>query len=90
MANTNQALKRARQANAHRSTKRWQISRANTQIKNTLQAIEAKDNAGAVKAYQAMCSMLDKLTSKGFMHKNKVARHKSRIASRLAVLQKSA
>lgn len=90
LANTKQALKRARQADAHRTTKRWQTSRANTQIKAVLHAIEANDTAKAEQAFQAMCSLLDKLANKGVLHKNKASRHKSRVASRLAVLQKAA
>ena len=90
MANSKQALKRARQATSHRTTKRWQLSRANSQIKAVLAAIEAKSIEESKKAYQLMTSMLDKLSSKGFIHSNKASRHKSRVAARIAALEKAA
>jgi small subunit ribosomal protein S20 len=51
-----------------------------------LKAIEAKDKAGAEAAYQAATPVLDRYASRGLIHKNKAARHKSRLAAHIKAI----
>ena len=57
-----------------------------TQIKKVVKAIEAGDKAGAAKAYSAAVPVIDKMADQGLIHKNKAARHKSRLNSRIQSL----
>jgi small subunit ribosomal protein S20 len=50
-----------------------------TAIKSVLRAIESGDKAAAEAAYKAAVPAIDRSVSKGIMHKNKAARHKSRM-----------
>ncbi len=90
LANTKQALKRARQANKHRMENKWQVSRMNTHIKRVLAAIESNDVNKAKAEYQLAVSITDKLVNKGLIHKNKAARHKSRLNKHIAKLASAA
>ncbi|GAA4343128.1 30S ribosomal protein S20 [Pigmentiphaga soli] len=81
MANTAQARKRARQAvarNKHNSSLR---SALRTAIKRVRQAVEAGDKAAAAEVFQKATSVIDRVADKNIIHKNKAARHKSRLAS---------
>ncbi len=79
MANSLSARKRARQAEKHRLRNASQRSRVRTTIKRVLSAIEAGDKAAAEAAYKAAVPAIDRSVSKGLMHANKAARHKSRL-----------
>lgn len=81
MANTAQARKRARQAvqrNKHNSSLR---SMLRTSIKRVRQAIAAGDKAAATEVFQKTTSIIDRVADKNIIHKNKAARHKSRLAA---------
>jgi small subunit ribosomal protein S20 len=54
-----------------------------TQIKRVVKAVEAGDKAQAEAAYQAAVPMIDRMAGKGIIHRNKAARHKSRLSSRI-------
>lgn len=79
MANSLSARKRARQGEKHRLSNAGQRSRARTSIKKVLAAIEAGDKSGAEAAYKEAVPAIDRSVSKGLMHRNKAARHKSRL-----------
>lgn len=86
MANTAQARKRARQAikqNAHNSSQR---SMFRTAIKAVRKAISGGDKAAAAQVFQASISTIDRIADKKIIHKNKAARHKSRLAAALKAL----
>ncbi len=86
MANTAQARKRARQAvklNAHNSSQR---SALRTAIKAVRKAIDAGDKAAAAQAFQSQVSIIDRIADKKIIHKNKAARHKSRLAAAIKAL----
>lgn len=86
MANTAQARKRARQAikqNAHNSSQR---STLRTAVKAVRKAIEAGDKAAAAQVFLASVSTIDRIADKKIIHKNKAARHKSRLAAALKAL----
>lgn len=86
MANSAQAQKRARQAikqNAHNSSLR---SAFRTAIKGTRKAIMAGDKDRATVVYRSASSIIDRIADKKIIHKNKAARHKSRLAAALKAL----
>jgi len=86
MANTAQARKRARQAvknNAHNSSLR---SEMRTAIKAVRKAIGLGDKAAATQVFQTSVSTIDRIADKKVIHKNKAARHKSRLAAALKAL----
>jgi len=62
-------------------------SRLRTQIKNVLKAIAAGDREAAVAAYNAAVPVIDSIADKGIVHKNKAARHKSRLNAHIKALQ---
>ena len=86
MANTASAKKRARQAVKARARNAGQRSMIRTTIKKVVKALDAKDKAAAVAAYADMVPVLDRYANRGMIHKNKAARHKSRLTARIAAL----
>jgi len=86
LANTAQAKKRARQAEKHRQHNGAQRSTMRTFIKKTLSAIEAGDKENAQSVYKTTVSVIDTIAGKGLIHKNKAARHKSRLNKKLLAL----
>lgn len=86
MANSAQARKRARQAvalNHHNSSMR---SMMRTSIKRVRQAIEAGDKEAANASFIKASSALDRVADKNLIHKNKAARHKSRLAAAIKAI----
>lgn len=86
MANIQSAKKRARQAEASRLRNASQRSMLRSSIRKVVKAIESKDKPGAEAAYQAAVPVLDRYASRGLIHKNKAARHKSRLAAHIKAL----
>lgn len=86
MANIRSAKKRARQAAVARIANTAQRSMFRTLIRNVIKAIDAKDKAKAEAAYKAMTPVLDRYAAKGMIHRNKAARHKSRLTGRIKAL----
>ena len=79
MANSAQARKRARQAVKQRAHNMSLRSRMRTAIKKVVLAIQAGDKGKASEAYNEAVPVIDSMTGKGIIHKNKAARHKSRL-----------
>lgn len=86
MANTKQAKKRARQAEKHRQHNASRKSMLRTYIKKVVLAIEAKDKAAANEAFKSAVPIIDRMATKGLIHQNKAARHKSRLNQRIKAL----
>lgn len=86
MANSRQATKRARQAEKRRQHNASRRSEMRTYIKRVVKAVSAGDKSAAETAYQSAVSMVDRLANKGLIHKNKAARHKSRLAGHIKAL----
>ncbi|MEE8118725.1 MAG: 30S ribosomal protein S20 [Gammaproteobacteria bacterium] len=87
MANTSQARKRARQnvrRNSHNASLR---SMLRSYIKRVLKAVEKGDKATAETAYKDVVPIIDRIADKGLLHKNKAARHKSRLNNRIRAMQ---
>lgn len=87
MANTAQAKKRARQAVNNRLRNAGQRSMLRTYVKNVLKAVAAGDAQAAGDAYRKAVPIIDSMAGKGLIHKNKAARHKSRLNQRVRALQ---
>jgi len=79
LANTAQAKKRARQAEAHRVRNAAQLTFMRTQIKKVRAAIDKKDKTAAQTAYRDASAVIDRLAGKGRLHKNTAARYKSNL-----------
>ena len=86
MANSPQAKKRARQSEKRRAHNASQRSTVRTYIKRVLGAVEAKDAETAGSALVQALPMIDKMVTKGIMHKNQAARHKSRLTKKVKEL----
>ena len=79
MANTPSAAKRARQAEQRRARNASRRSIVRTYIKKVVRALEAKDKDAAQAAYSQAVPIIDRMVTQGIIHKNKAARHKSRL-----------
>jgi len=86
MANTAQARKRARQAVAHNKHNSSLRSMMRTAIKRVRQAIEAGDKTAAHEVFRKTSSVIDRVADKNVIHKNKAARHKSRLSAAINAL----
>ncbi len=86
MANSAQAIKRARQTEKNRQLNASQRSRMRTSIKKVLAAIKAGDRDAAAQAYTAAVPVIDTAAGKGLIHANKAARHKSRLNQQIRAL----
>jgi small subunit ribosomal protein S20 len=78
--------KRARQnvtLNAHNTSLR---SRFRTAIKNVQKAVLGGDKAAAGDQFKSAQAVIDSIADKGLFHKNKAARHKSRLAAKVKAL----
>ena len=86
MANSLSARKRARQAEKNRMRNASKRSHVRTQIKRVLAAIESGDKAAAEAAYKSAVPAIDRSVGMGIMHRNKAARHKSRLNTKIRAL----
>lgn len=86
MANSSQARKRARQAELRRQRNAAKRSELRTAIKKVVYAVASGDKATAETAYKAAIPVIDSMTGKGIIHKNKAARHKSRLNQHIRAL----
>ena len=86
MANTAQAKKRARQAEKHRQHNTSFRSMVRTYIKKVQADIGEGNKAAATAAYAAAVPVIDRMADKGIIHKNKAARHKSRLNAQVKAL----
>jgi small subunit ribosomal protein S20 len=87
LANTAQAKKRARQGEKARMHNAALRSRLRTQIKKVDKAIGGGDKTLAQQVYLQAVPLIDSMASKGIIHKNKAARHKSRLNKHLLNLK---
>ena len=84
MATHQAALKAHRQSVKNREHNRQFRSRLRGALKSVRAAIDGDDRAAARTALQRTVSLIDRMASKGVIHKNAAARYKSRLAGRLA------
>lgn len=86
MANSPQAKKRARQNEKRRTHNASLRSMVRTYIKRVVAAIDTGDAEKAKAAYAAAVPVIDRMADKGIIHKNKAARHKSRLNAQVKKL----
>ena len=81
MANSAQARKRARQAVKGRAHNASLRSRLRTAIKSVRKAIVGGDKSVAQSVFRSSMSTIDSIADKKIIHKNKPARHKTRLSA---------
>jgi small subunit ribosomal protein S20 len=86
LANTAQAAKRARQAEQRRQHNAARRNMMRTYVKKVIKAIRSGDKTGAAQAYQEAVPVIDRMANKGIIHKNKAARHKSRLNTHIKAM----
>lgn len=86
MANTAQAKKRARQAEKRRQRNVGQRSLVRSAIKKVVISLDGGDKAEIQGLLTAATPIIDSMARKGIIHKNKAARHKSRLNQRLRAI----
>ena len=86
MANTAQARKRARQSIALRNTNFALRTEFRTAIKKVLKAIQAGNKDEAKVEFVSAQSTIDRIARKGIFHKNKAARHKSKLSAKIKAM----
>ncbi|MEM1141145.1 MAG: 30S ribosomal protein S20 [Pseudomonadota bacterium] len=86
MANSPQARKRARQAEKRRAHNASLRSLVRTNIKKVVAAIRSGDAEQAKQAYTNAVPVIDRMADKGIIHKNKAARHKSRLSAQIKAI----
>ena len=84
MASHESALKAHRQNVKSREHNRQFRSRLRTALRDIRAAIDAGDAAKVKDALRSTISLVDKMASKGIIHRNTAGRYKSRLASRLS------
>ncbi|MFN2287342.1 MAG: 30S ribosomal protein S20 [Chromatocurvus sp.] len=83
MANSPQARKRARQNDKRRLHNASLRSLVRTRIKHVVAAIKEGNAEQARVAYDRAVPVIDRMADKGVIHKNKAARHKSRLSAQV-------
>ena len=61
-------------------------SKFRTSIKNVLKAVAAGDKDKATELFKSAQGVIDSIADKGLFHKNKAARHKSRLSAKVKAL----
>ena len=78
------AVKAHRQSLRHREHNRQFRARLRNALKSIRVAIDGKDLAAARTALKQTISLIDKMATKGIIHRNTAGRYKSRLASRMS------
>jgi small subunit ribosomal protein S20 len=79
-------LKRARQDIKLNAANTAMRSKFRTVIKNVQKAVAAGDKEKAAALFKTAEPVIDSIADKGLFHKNKAARHKSRLAAKVKAL----
>ena len=87
MANIKSAKKRAKQTVVRNSRNVAQRSMLRTAVKKVVKALDANDAASAEAAFASAQPLLDRMAARGLIHRNKAARHKSRLTARIKALK---
>ncbi|QLB13640.1 SSU ribosomal protein S20P [Bisgaardia hudsonensis] len=86
MANIKSAKKRAVQSEKRRQHNASQRSMMRTSIKKVYALVAASDKEAAEAAFLNMQKIVDRMASKGLIHANKAANHKSKLAAQIKKL----
>jgi len=82
VANTKSAEKAARQAVKHRAANTANRSRLRSAIRKSVEASAAGKKDEARASFNSAQPIIDAMVTKGLIHRNKAARHKSRLSAR--------
>jgi small subunit ribosomal protein S20 len=88
MANIKSARKRARQAIERRDHNMGLRTAVRTAIKNVKKAVAGGNAEAAAQTLRASQRVIDRVVSKGILHRNAGDRHKSRLAQAVKSLSK--
>ncbi|MCX8515251.1 MAG: 30S ribosomal protein S20 [Burkholderiales bacterium] len=86
MANTSQAKKRANQSIVRRDRNFSLRTEFRNVIKKVLKVVAAGNKEAAKAEFINAQSTIDKIARKGIFHKNKAARHKSRLSAKIKAM----
>jgi small subunit ribosomal protein S20 len=86
LANSKSAKKRALQSEKRRQHNASRSSMLRTYVKKVIAAITAGDHATATAAFAVAQPIVDRMATKGLIHKNKAARYKSRLNAKIKAL----
>ena len=86
MANTKQAAKRAKKSTKQRAANVSLRTTLRSAIKKVQKAIATGDRAAAAAALKSEQATIDAIAGKRIIHRNKAARHKSRLAAQIKSL----
>ena len=89
MANSAQSLKRAKQAEKRRQRNVAFRTKLRTHIKRVIYGADEGNVETTADAYKAAVPLIDSAVTKGLIHRNKAARLKSRLNSRIVKLQQA-
>ena len=81
---TKSALKANRQNVKRREHNRQMRSKLRSALKSIRASLDAKDLTAAKAALNQTVSIVDKMTTKGIIHRNTAGRYKSRLSSRMS------
>ena len=84
MASHASALKAHRQSLKNREPNRQYRSRLRNALRDIRSAVDGNNVKAAKDALKQTISLIDKMTSKGVIHRNAAARYKSRLNTRLS------
>lgn len=87
MANIKSQIKRNKQNDKNRLRNRFVRGNARKAISKALKAIDSHEQLESREAVLQAVSALDRAASKGVIHKNNAARHKSSLMKRLNKLE---
>ena len=90
MANIKSAKKRAKPTVVRNARNASQRSMLRTAVKKVLKALDANDAESAKAAFAVAQPILDRYSARGLIHRNKAARHKSRLSARINAIQAAA
>jgi len=86
LANTKSAEKAARQSTVHRARNDALTSQLRSAIRKATLALKAGKHDDAAAALAAATPIIDSMVNKGIIHRNKAARHKSRLTRQVRAL----
>ena len=78
------AVKAHRQSLKHREHNRQLRSRLRSALKSIRAAVDSKDLTAAKSALRETTSLIDRMASKGIIHRNAAGRYKSRLHARVS------
>lgn len=86
MANSKSAKKRALQSEKRRQHNASRRSMLRTYVKRVIVAIKNGDHKAATEAFATAQPIVDRMATKGIIHKNKASRQKARLNAKIKAI----